>query len=56
MSAEPRPYNPLAIKAWALLSVIFSVAMFGLFIFNGPLTYAGRVVWELLRWIARPII
>jgi hypothetical protein len=56
MSAEPRPYNPLAIKAWASLSTIFCLVMFGMLACGPQLIEAGRSVWDLIRWLATPII
>jgi len=56
MSAEPPPYNCLYIRAWTLLSLIVSVILFGMFILGSTLLHAGHWIWDLLRYLARPII
>jgi hypothetical protein len=56
MSAEPPPYNPLYIKAWILLSLVLSVIFFGMFVFGQMLLHAGHAAWDLIRWLASPII
>jgi hypothetical protein len=56
MSAEPKPYNQLYINAWILLSAVVSATLFGMFVFGTTLLHAGHWVWDLIRYIARPII
>jgi hypothetical protein len=56
MSAEPPSYNQLYIRAWTLLSVIVAVIFFGMFIFGQQLLHTGHWIWDLLRYLARPII
>jgi hypothetical protein len=56
MSTEPRPYNLLYIQAWTILSLGISAILFGMFIFGTHLLHAGHAVWDLLRWLASPII
>jgi hypothetical protein len=56
MSDENPPYNPLVIQAWTGLSLLVSGAIFVMLVFGHPLLEAGRVVWDLLRWLASPII
>jgi len=56
MSAEPPPYNPLVIKAWAILSILVCLIFLGMFILGPHLLEAGRSAWDLLRWLASPII
>ncbi len=56
MSAEHPPYNPLVIKAWALLSLMVSIIFLGMFFLGDHLLNAGHIVWALLRWLASPLI
>jgi hypothetical protein len=56
MSAEPKPYNQLYIKAWTLLSLVVSAIFFGMFLFGSTLLHAGHWIWDLIRWLASPII
>jgi hypothetical protein len=56
MSAEPKPYNPLIVKAWTFISLIVALIIFGMLTFGQPLLQAGHIVWILLRWLASPII
>jgi hypothetical protein len=56
MSAEPKPYNPLVIQAWILLSLIVTLILFGMFLFGQTLLHAGHWIWDLLRYLASPII
>ena len=56
MSAEPPAYNPLYIKAWSLLSIVVSVVLLGMFVLGDHLLGAGKITWDLIRWIFSPII
>jgi len=56
MSDEPPPYNQLYIQAWTLLSLVVCVVLFGMFVFGQPLLHAGHWIWDLLRYLARPLI
>jgi hypothetical protein len=56
MSAEPKPYNQHYIQAWTLLSLVASLIFFGMFIFGGTLLRTGHWVWDLIRYLASPII
>jgi hypothetical protein len=56
MSAEPKPYNQLYINAWTILSVIVSTILFLMFCFGQHLLHAGQWIWDLLRYLASPII
>lgn len=56
MSATVPAYNPLAIKLWATLSIVLGLALFAMFVFGDSFLHAGKVVWDLLRWLFRPII
>jgi len=52
---EP-PYSQLFINAWTILSALVAAGMFFALCLNGPLTHFFQWVWELLRYLARPII
>jgi hypothetical protein len=56
MSDEQLPYSPLYIKAWTILSVTLAVFFLGMFFLGNHLLNAGHSVWDLIRWLARPII
>jgi hypothetical protein len=56
MSAEPPPYNELYIKAWTILSIVLGLVLFATFVFGTHLLQAGHIAWDLLRWLASPII
>ncbi|HEV3270664.1 MAG TPA: hypothetical protein VGZ93_00615 [Candidatus Methylacidiphilales bacterium] len=57
MSAEPKPsYNQLYIQAWTLLSLLVSATLFAMFLFGRPLLHAGHWIWDLVRYLASPII
>ncbi len=45
-------YNPLAIKAWSILSGLVALLIFGMLIFGPSLLTAGKAVWDLIRWLA----
>ncbi len=52
---EP-PYNQLYINAWTILSALVAGGIFLGLVFNAPLTHLGNWIWDLLRYLARPII
>ena len=56
MSHETPDFNPLTVKAWTALSIVLSLFFFSLFLFGDHLLHAGNVAWDLLRYLARPII
>ena len=56
MSAEPPPYSQLYIRAWTLLSLVVSAIFFGTFLFGQTLLHAGHWIWDLVRYLASPII
>lgn len=56
MSEEPPPYNLLYVKAWTLLALIVSVIILGMFIFGSHLLHVGHWIWDLIRYLASPII
>jgi len=56
MSAEPKPYNQLYIQVWTILSILAAVLIFGSFVFGPHLLSTGHWIWDLIRYLARPII
>ena len=56
MSAEQPPYNRVYLKAWIILSVILGLFLLSLFLVGDHLRDAGHIVWDLIRWLASPII
>jgi hypothetical protein len=56
MSDEQLPYCPIYIKAWAILSVTLGLVFLGMFFLGDHLLNAGHSAWDLVRWLARPII
>ncbi len=50
------PYSQLYINAWTALSALVAGAIFVAFCFNHPLTHFFHWIWNLIRWIFRPII
>jgi hypothetical protein len=56
MSDESKPYNQLYIQAWTLLSLVVSTVLFLTFVFGQTLLNTGHWIWDLLRYLASPII
>ena len=56
MSADAKPYNELAIKAWTILSVVVTALLTAMYVFGTQLLHAGHWIWDLLRYLASPII
>jgi hypothetical protein len=56
MSAEPKPYSQLYINAWTILSVAVTTTLFLTFTFGTHLLGFFHWVWDLIRYLARPII
>ena len=56
MSAEAKPYNQLYIQAWTILSVIVSLLLFAMYTFGTHLMNAGHWIWDLIRYLASPLI
>lgn len=56
MSAEHPPYNSCYIKAWTLLSIVLTVIVFGMLVLGDHFLLAGKSAWDLIRWLASPII
>lgn len=49
-------YSQLAINAWTILSVIVTVGLACMYIFGTHIMHQAQWVWDLLRYLARPII
>jgi len=49
-------YNQLYINAWTTLSIVVAGGILLMFVFNHPLTHFFHWVWDLIRYLARPII
>jgi hypothetical protein len=56
MSEGKTAYNENYIKAWACLSIIVGLVLFSMFVCGDTFLQAGHIVWDLIRWLARPII
>jgi hypothetical protein len=56
MSAEHSPCNSCYIKAWTLLSIVLSVIILGMLALGDHFLLAGKSAWDLIRWLASPII
>jgi hypothetical protein len=56
MSADPPPYNQIYITAWTILSIVLGIIFFGAFVLCKDLLAAGHIVWNLLRYLASPLI
>ncbi len=50
------PYNQLYINAWTVLAAIVAGGIFLAFVFNHPITHFFHWIWDLIRYIFRPII
>ena len=51
-----KPYSPLYIKAWTLLTLVLGVVLFSFFLFGTTFIAAGKPAWDLIRWLASPFI
>ncbi len=47
---------PLFVRAWVIACLIISAIMFLAFVFEGPIQSFFGVIWDFLRYLARPII
>jgi hypothetical protein len=58
MSAEhhERPYNQLIVNAWTALCAIVAAVFFVMLAFGPHLLKAGHWIWDLIRYLASPII
>ncbi len=54
--ADAPPYSQFYINVWTTLSAIVAGAIFLAFCFNGPLTDTFHWIWDLIRYLFRPII
>ncbi len=52
---EP-PYSQLYINAWTILSAIVAGSIFLMFVFGQQLLSTGHWIWDLIRYLAKPII
>ncbi len=56
MSAEPKPYNQLYINAWTILSILVTVVLASMYALGTHLLNTAHWIWDLLRYLASPII
>jgi hypothetical protein len=56
MSEEPLPYSQTYIQAWTVLSLIVTAVIFIAFCFGQIFLADCRWIWDLLRYLASPII
>jgi hypothetical protein len=49
-------YNETMGLAWSALSALVSLGIFGMLVFGPALLRLGGWIWDLLRWLASPII
>ena len=56
MSAENPPYNPIYITAWTMLSILLGIVFLGMFLLCNHLLAAGHIAWDLIRYLASPLI
>jgi hypothetical protein len=56
MSTETPSYNPCYIKAWTLLSILLALIVLGMLILGDHFLLAGQSAWDLIRWLASPLI
>jgi hypothetical protein len=56
MSAEQKPYSQLAINAWTILCLIVTVVFFSMYALGTHLLAQAHWIWDLLRYLASPII
>jgi len=56
MNDEHPPYNPCYIKTWTLLSIVLAVLIFGMLALGDHFLLAGKSAWDLIRWLASPVI
>jgi len=50
------PYSQTYINAWSTLAAVFAAGIFLAFCFNHPITHFFHWVWDLIRYLFRPII
>jgi hypothetical protein len=56
MSDESLPYSQTYIAAWTILSLVLGVVFLGMFILGPYFLAAGHIVWDLIRYLASPLI
>jgi len=56
MSEEQKPYSQLYINAWTILSALVALAIFGMLCLGQHLLNTGHWIWDLIRYLASPII
>ena len=56
MSAESPAYSPTSIKVWTYVSIGAAVIFFGMFVLGDVILQAGKPAWDLIRWLASPLI
>ena len=56
MSAKSKPYNQLYINAWTILSAVVATALFLMYTFGTHLLHLTHWIWDLIRYLASPII
>jgi hypothetical protein len=49
-------YNETMGLAWSALSGLVSLAIFGMLVFGPNLLHLGGWIWDLVRYLASPII
>ena len=53
---ESKPYSQLYINAWTILCVIVTVGLFFMYVFGTHIMHQAGWLWDLIRYLARPII
>jgi hypothetical protein len=56
MHEEEPSYNQLYIQAWTLLSATVTIILLAMYIFGTHLLHLTHWIWDLLRYLATPII
>ncbi|HUB68061.1 MAG TPA: hypothetical protein VL981_11310 [Candidatus Methylacidiphilales bacterium] len=56
MSNQDPPYSQTYITAWTILSLVLGVVLLSMFILGSHYLVAGHMVWDLIRYLASPII
>jgi ABC-type multidrug transport system permease subunit len=56
MSDETPAYSQTYIQAWTILSLLVSTIVFICFVFGTTFLRTGHWIWDLLRYLASPII
>jgi hypothetical protein len=56
MSHSPKAYNQLYINAWTVLSLLAAFVMWAMYVCGTQLLHFFGWVWDLIRYLASPII